>query len=154
VRFCRFTAKSFVYRIFIVEDEPAMLDAYRLMFQHTHGFKLAGAVRTGEEALAQIAGQQLDLVLVDLALPHMNGLEFIRRLQDEQPTLPILIVSGHDRDVYLKPNQPPLSPMVKGYILKYKVPQVLFEAMRQALRSEQWKAPAPRSERNRATAAE
>jgi DNA-binding NarL/FixJ family response regulator len=119
------------HRIFIVEDHPAMLSTYQLLIERTPDLVMAGAVRTGEEALVQIPLQHPDLVLVDMALPRMHGLDLIHHLQALQPHLPILIVSGHEREAYLKPQAPPLSPMVKGYIMKDQGIWALLTAIRQ-----------------------
>lgn len=84
------------YRIFIVEDHPRMRETYRLFIKATSELEICGIVATAAEALTEIPQQDPDLVIVDISLPDMNGVELTRQLHQRYPELPIIIVSGHE----------------------------------------------------------
>jgi DNA-binding NarL/FixJ family response regulator len=86
------------------------------------GFAVCGAAPTGEEALEQLATVAADLVLVDLALPGMNGIDLIQALQVRQPDLPCLILSGHSEVPYIRQA---LEVGARGYVLKGNPPEIL-----------------------------
>ena len=77
--------------------------------------ELAGAASSAEEALATMDPASVDLVLVDLSLPRMSGVELVRRLSERTPALPCLIVSGHVEVAYA---EQALAAGARGYVLK------------------------------------
>ena len=79
----------------VVDDEPGVRELAVQMLR-ANGFE-AEDVASGEEALARVARQPraYDLVLLDLAMPQMDGLEVRRALLDSRPNLPILMMSGY-----------------------------------------------------------
>jgi two-component system, OmpR family, response regulator RegX3 len=83
-------------RILIVEDEPAIAEAVEYALQ-AEGFEVE-AVDDGNEALAQARAQQYDLLVLDLMLPGLSGVEVCRRLRDESP-VPILMLTAKDAEV-------------------------------------------------------
>jgi two-component system, OmpR family, KDP operon response regulator KdpE len=82
--------------ILIVDDEPAILRALRIALE-SQGYTVH-AVTTGEQAVARVADLELDLVILDLGLPGIDGLEVIRRVRAFQPHVPILVLSAHGDD--------------------------------------------------------
>jgi two-component system, OmpR family, KDP operon response regulator KdpE len=83
--------------VVVIEDEPQIRRFLKATFA-TQGFRLVEAV-TGEEGLVQAATRQPDIVILDLGLPDMDGLEVIRRLR-EWTAVPIVVLSarGQERD--------------------------------------------------------
>jgi DNA-binding NarL/FixJ family response regulator len=65
-------------RIFIVEDHKLVRDSYIMFLNMTDDLVVCGAVRTAEEALEQLDTVKPDLLLVDLSLPGMSGIELIK----------------------------------------------------------------------------
>jgi two-component system KDP operon response regulator KdpE len=82
--------------ILLVDDEPAILRALRLALE-AHDYQIH-AVTTGEQAVARVADLDLDLVILDLGLPGIDGLEVIRRVRAFQPHTPIVVLSAHGDD--------------------------------------------------------
>jgi two-component system KDP operon response regulator KdpE len=84
-------------RILVVDDEPQILRSLRTTLA-SHGYDVQTAA-TGEEALAALDGRLPDLVVLDLVLPGLSGLEVCRRLR-ARSSLPILVLSarGDERD--------------------------------------------------------
>jgi two-component system copper resistance phosphate regulon response regulator CusR len=79
-------------RILVIEDEPRIL-AFLSRGLQAEGFLVDGA-GDGPAGLARAVSGRYDLVLLDLLLPKVGGLEVLRRLQEERPELPVVIVSA------------------------------------------------------------
>jgi len=120
------------YRIFVVEDLPRLRSTFAAILNAQPDMELCGDAGSAEEALEKIPQASPDIVLVDVSLPGMSGIDLLRVLARVQPELPALIVSGHDRNIYWHDG---LSPQVKGYVMKHEGPDVMLSAIRQALTS-------------------
>jgi len=83
-----------VMRVLIVEDDPFLRAG--LVRALERGGYVADAVVTGEEALAAATAQTYDLILLDLGLPEIPGLEVLRTLRDRRQTVPIIILTAQD----------------------------------------------------------
>jgi DNA-binding NtrC family response regulator len=77
----------------VIDDEEQMLDSLKLTLQQT-GY-LVSTAKTGAEGLALFDGGDYNLVLADLQLPDMEGLEVLRRIKDKQPSIEVIIISGY-----------------------------------------------------------
>jgi DNA-binding NarL/FixJ family response regulator len=117
------------YQIFIVEDHPSMRAAYRLVISTQPDLALCGEAASGEDALLAIPLLSPDLILVDISLPGMSGLDLLKQLNKQKPDLPALIVSGHDKDLYANSTLT----NAKGYIQKHEGPEILLAAIRRIL---------------------
>lgn len=79
--------------ILIVEDEPSLQKAYQLVLT-AHGFEV-GTASNGEEALNKLNDFNADLILLDMNMPKMNGLEFIKTYREEQKgTCKVILLSN------------------------------------------------------------
>jgi DNA-binding NarL/FixJ family response regulator len=65
------------------------------MLSQNQNLKIVAVAETAEEALEQLRGLKVDLVLIDFSLPDMTGLNLLERLHNEQPDLRCAILSGH-----------------------------------------------------------
>lgn len=115
-----------VVNIFLVEDHDRVRRLLGKVIERSSGLTLAGEASTAEAALAQMGLRQPDLVLVDVSLPGMDGIELIRVLKERYPSLPTLAVSGHDESVYAAPA---LRAGARGYVMKGKL-ETVVEAIR------------------------
>ena len=77
-------------RVLIVEDEPAAAEALALHVGRVPGFGVAGHVSTGADALRRVVAGGVDLVLLDIYLPDMSGLEVLRRLRSAGLTVDVI----------------------------------------------------------------
>jgi DNA-binding NarL/FixJ family response regulator len=102
-------------RIFIVEDHPFMREMLCEVVERQLRCTVTGAVATAEEALALLVDADVDLVLVDVSLPQMDGIALVRALQQTHPELPCLMVSGHAEITYVTRA---LEAGARGYVLK------------------------------------
>lgn len=80
-------------RVLLIEDDPSLLSALRLVLE-AEGWEVAHSTR-GDEGLRLGEKQAFDAVLTDLRLPELGGLEVVRRLHEQKPLLPILLMTAH-----------------------------------------------------------
>ncbi len=83
--------------ILLVEDEDLLRNGVQEMLE-LHDFHVIGA-GDGLEALEWLEEAHVDLVITDLVMPHMDGVDFVRRLREKRPTLPVIVVSGSSKSV-------------------------------------------------------
>ncbi len=83
-------------RVVTVDDQPFFRDAARAIIELTPQFELVGEAEEGETALALVREAEPDLVLLDVRLPGLDGLEVSRRLTTEDPGRLIVLVSSGD----------------------------------------------------------
>jgi two-component system nitrogen regulation response regulator NtrX len=80
-------------RILVIDDEAAIRDSLRMTLEY-EGYEFVGAA-TGQEGLALAEREGPDLVLLDVKMPGMDGLEVLDRLRNMNEALPIVVISGH-----------------------------------------------------------
>lgn len=101
-----------------------------MLINGTEGFECSGAYRSMEEALVSVAAQQPDIVLSDIALPGMSGIEGIRFLKEQFPNLVILMLTVHEDDDRIFDA---ICAGACGYLLKKTPPARLLEALKEAV---------------------
>jgi DNA-binding NarL/FixJ family response regulator len=121
------------YKLFIVEDHPVMRSAYARLIKRHPDFEICGEAESGDQALKMIPNATPDLVMVDISLPGMNGIELLNCLKVSYPKLPTLVISGHEETLYAKLA---LQAGAKGYLVKVGLADVIIQAIRQVLRGE------------------
>jgi DNA-binding NtrC family response regulator len=88
-------------QILVVDDEPAVRDVL-IEFLTEHGYAATGA-ESGAEALAMVARQPPLVILLDIAMPGMNGIETLKRLRQQTPGSAVIMISGHaDQEMALQ----------------------------------------------------
>ena len=92
------STRSDVARVAIVEDRPEIREGLVLLVGRAEGFEVAGAWGSAEEALPRLLAAAPSVVLMDLGLPGMDGIEAIRRLHRRHPDLPVVVLSVYDDD--------------------------------------------------------
>ncbi len=90
-------------RILLVEDEPASADYLAsLIRRELPDMEVAGVCENGEEALAAMRKTRVDIVVTDIAMPVMDGLQLAEAVRASWPLVPVVIVSGYERFEYAK----------------------------------------------------
>jgi len=87
-------------RILLIDDHPAYLERARALLEAQEGVEVVGIAQSGEEAIKLCAVLRPDLVLVDYQMPGLNGIETTRALKVQDPTLPVVIVTGYDYEEF------------------------------------------------------
>lgn len=118
--------------ILIIEDHVLFANAIQRLLSGQPDLEIVGVIQSGEEALRKLSGLKVDLVLVDVSLPTMNGIDLVQQIRTEFPHLRCLILSGHVTPNYVKRS---LEAGASGYILKDDVNGIL-EGIRRALDGE------------------
>src|SRR5215216_1251846 len=80
-------------RILVIDDEAAIRDSLRMILEY-EDYQFAGAA-SGQEGLALVQRDRPDLVLLDIKMPGMDGMEVLRKLHAMDETLPVVMISGH-----------------------------------------------------------
>jgi DNA-binding NarL/FixJ family response regulator len=102
-------------RILIAEDHPLFRKGMISLLSSVPDFEVVGEARTGEEAIVRAADLQPDVILMDLQMPEVNGIEATRRILQESPSVRILVVTlfEDDESVFMA-----LRAGARGYVLK------------------------------------
>jgi DNA-binding NarL/FixJ family response regulator len=114
----------------IVEDQRDIRDALTALINGTAGYRCTGSFRSMEEAFEKIRQDLPDVVLCDIELPGMNGIEGIRILKERYPDLSLLMLTVYDDDERIFDA---LCAGACGYLLKRTPPAKLLECLREAV---------------------
>ena len=113
--------------ICIVEDNKPLLENLRLLIEGEPGFRVIGAFSSAEAALAALPWQDANLLLVDIDLPGLSGVDLINKVHPRMPQLQILVYTiSEDRDTVFAA----LKAGAMGYLLKGCPPRELIESLR------------------------
>ena len=123
-------------RLIIAEDHPRVAEALRRLIQRE--FQLVEVVRNGSDLLGEVNRLQPSLVLLDIAMPLINGIEAARRCAEIAPATKVLIVSAHDEPEYVAEA---FRAGAAGYVLKRGVASELARAVRATLKGERYVSP-------------
>ena len=113
-------------RVVIIEDLLEVREGLAMLINGTSGFECTGRFRTMEEALAGVEASRPAVILTDIGLPGMNGIEGTRILSARYPDVPILALSvyGDDENVFAA-----ICAGASGYLLKNTPPARLLQAL-------------------------
>jgi DNA-binding NarL/FixJ family response regulator len=117
-------------RILIVEDQRHLRGGLEALINFTPGFQCSGAFRTMEEALSRVKSDLPDIVLTDIGLPGMSGIEGIKRLKESYPDLLILVLTVYNDNEKIFDA---LCAGACGYLLKQTEPSELLKSLREAV---------------------
>lgn len=117
-----------IYRVVVVDDEPMAVKAIcRIIEKHCPEFKVAGTAENGDQALEVIGRTRPDLVLTDISMPLMNGLELVKEAASRMPDLSFVIISGYQDFEYV---QDAIRNGVLDYLTKPIVPSQMLPTMK------------------------
>lgn len=125
-------------KILIADDHAVVRGGLRQFLANATDYRLAGEASSGREALALVAAEDWDLLLLDIGLPDVNGLEVLKLVKRQKPALPVLIFSMFAEDEYA---MPALEGGATGYLPKDSAPEEILEAIRRAGRGERYLSP-------------
>jgi DNA-binding NarL/FixJ family response regulator len=119
-----------VIRTAIVEDMRDIREGLSMLINFTDGFELTGNYRSMEEAIPRIKGNVPDVLLSDIGLPGMDGIEGIRILKALYPEMTVLMITVYDDDERIFDA---ICAGATGYLLKRTPPVKLLENIREAV---------------------
>lgn len=125
--------------ILVVEDHPLFVQSLMRLLRDRGGHEVM-AVSSGEQALQHLSDGKFDVVLIDVSLPGMNGIDLVSQVHQANPALPCLMVSGHMTTSFV---QQSLASGARGYVLKEDIPGIL-EGIKQVMRGGTFISPALR----------
>ena len=108
--------------ILLIEDHMVFAKALIRFLTAKAGLEVIETIQSGEDALKKLPHLNVDLVLVDVSLPNMNGIDLVRKIHERYPALRCLMLSGHLSPQYLKRA---LDAGARGYILKDDVSGIM-----------------------------
>jgi DNA-binding NarL/FixJ family response regulator len=126
-------------RLLIVDDHPVVRDGLRGVFIGDPDFEVVGEAGDGAEAVAMVERVPTDVVLMDLRMPRMGGVEAIARLRTAAPSTRVLVLTTFDTD---RDVLPAIEAGATGYVLKDAPRDELVRAVRAASRGESVLSPA------------
>ena len=114
-------------RVLIVDDHPVVRTGIRNMLDPAMGISVVGEASTGSEALQMIESLHPHVVLLDMKLPDMSGIEVIKHIYETKSTSRVLGLSSYDDREFISQL---LNYGASGYLLKEEVPEYIIDAVR------------------------
>ncbi|MCG8347588.1 MAG: response regulator transcription factor [Chloroflexales bacterium] len=113
-------------RVLVVDDHPVVRHGLVAMLHWEQDIEIVGEAADGLEAVRLITEQQPDVVLLDLRLPHLSGIEVMNQTRAQAPHVRFLVLTTYDTDEYIGPA---LAAGARGYLLKDALPDELARAV-------------------------
>jgi len=124
---------SQLIRVILADDHPVVRRGLAAMIDIEDDIEVVGVAKNGQEAVRLVHAQQPDVVLMDLQMPIMDGVEATIRIRAEFPHIPVLILTTFNDKEYIYDC---ITAGARGYLLKDADPEQLIEAIRAASRGE------------------
>ena len=115
-------------RVFIVDDHPIVRRGIKELLETEPGIEVLGEATNGQEAISGIAAAQPDLILMDLVMPEMDGIEATRQIKARWPEVRVLVLTSFASDEKVFPA---IKAGALGYLIKDTGPNELVRAIRQ-----------------------
>ena len=137
------TGKSL--RIILVDDHAVVRTGYKLLLENESDIEVVAELESGEQANQQARELNPDVIVMDLSMPGMGGLEAIRRIKAKNPEIKILVFTMHDNVSFV---EHAMEAGASGYITKNNAPNILIHAVHQIAEGKTYIEPALESELN------
>ena len=115
-------------RVLVVDDHAILRDGIRSLLESQEDVIVVGEADNGADAIDFVRKVHPDIVLMDISMPRMNGLEATRIIKEQFPTVKVLILTQHDNREYIAPA---LQAGAAGYVLKRSGRREMLNALRQ-----------------------
>ncbi len=114
-------------RILVVDDHPVLRDGLVAVLSTQADFEVVGEAETGPKAVLVAAELQPDIVMMDLEMPGMDGVEALKQMRDHDPDVRVIVFTAYDTDDRI---MAALQAGAQGYLLKGAPRDQVFEAIR------------------------
>lgn len=126
-------------KILLADDHTIVRQGLKLILSAHSDLEVVGEAANGREAVELVSKLKPDIVLMDVAMPELNGIEATRRMVEANPRLKILVLSMHKEAVYVREI---LRAGARGYILKDAIDSELLSAVRSVAKGDGYISPA------------
>jgi DNA-binding NarL/FixJ family response regulator len=113
-------------RILLVDDHPIVRQGIKQVLSGAFDPALVGEAANAEEGLSEVRSTDWDIMVLDLTLPGMSGLDLLKDLRRERPTLPVLVLSMHPPEQFARRA---MNAGASGYLTKDSAPNELVKAV-------------------------
>jgi len=128
-------------RILLADDHTVMRTGLRLLLERQPNFQVVGEAADGREAVERAAAEKPDVVVMDIAMPHLNGVEAARQITIQSPQTAIAILSMHSDESYVIRS---LKAGARAYLLKDSAEADMIEAIHAITEGKSFFSPAVR----------
>ncbi|MGH2877643.1 MAG: response regulator, partial [Solirubrobacteraceae bacterium] len=126
-------------RVLLADDHAVVRSGLKMVLDSQPDIEVVAEAGDGAEAVQKALSEEIDLAILDVAMPRMTGLQAVAELQRRRPELRVLILSMYDNEQYFFEA---LKAGASGYVLKSAANRDLVEAIRAAMRGEPFLYPA------------
>lgn len=113
-------------KVLLADEHPVARAGLRTLLSHEPSISVVGEAATGAEALQKTVELEPHVVLLDIRLPRMDGIETTRRIKEWRPATAVVLMTMHDNDVYI---QEALRAGATGYLVKDASPQLIYHTI-------------------------
>jgi two-component system invasion response regulator UvrY len=117
-------------KILIADDHAVVREGFRKMVENDPELKVVAEAENGIEALQMVRSKNIDVVILDMSMPEMSGLDCLKQIKSEFPDLPVLVFSMHPEDQY---EQRVLQAGASGYLTKRTKPMEVLKAIKEVV---------------------
>jgi len=114
-------------KILIADDHAVVREGFRKMVENDPELKVVAEAENGVEVLQMVRSKNIDVVILDMSMPEMSGLDCLKQIKSEFPDLPVLVFSMHPEDQY---EQRVLQAGASGYLTKRTKPMEVLQAIK------------------------
>ncbi|QNU06842.1 response regulator transcription factor [Peribacillus butanolivorans] len=120
-----------MYNVFLVDDEPFIIEGMRALVPwEDYGLKVVGEASNGSEAIKKLETCHVDILLTDIMMPIMDGLELISTLKERHPNTKYIVLSGYEEFEYVKKG---MKLGIENYLLKPVNEQELISTLENSI---------------------
>lgn len=126
-------------KVLVVEDDPMVAELNRRYIERIEDFAFCGIVKNGEEALAVLEEKNMDLVLLDIFMPNMNGLELLAKIRQQNVSVDVIVVSAarENQSIQMALRNGAVDYLIKPFEFeRFQAALVAFKKRLQAIRGE------------------
>ncbi len=124
--------------IVLADDHKIVRQGIKALLQTEPDFRIAGEASNGLEAIEQAKNLQPDILVVDISMPRLNGIDVIKQVRKCSPKTGIIVLSMHSAEIYVLQA---LEAGAMGYVLKESGPEQLISAIREVIAGRYYLSP-------------